>query len=485
MKVILVRPPETNRIWCGIPRFFNDDIFLFPPLGIMQLKAYIEKYTAHQVTVYDCLMRESVYSQIAEYIKHASAQVVGISTFTHSLIDVVETAQAIKKINPSVHIVLGGPHTYTFHEESIDLMRLGCIDYIILGDGEEKFKFLLNAIENNTSCESIEGIIYRNDRGEIVKNGSPTVIEDIDDIPFPSRDIHGIENYFTPASHGKKMTTMITSRGCPFNCKFCDTQSKYRARSVKNVVDEMEICCNKGFEEIFFIDDTFNISVDRVVELSEEIIRRGLKVKWGGKVRCDNVSPDMLRLAKKAGCVRLHYGVETGVNTGLDSIDKKVTLEKVEYAFKETKKAGIRTVAYFIIGCPHEKNITDVMDTINFSQKLPSDFAVFSLLSPYPDTTFYKKGVDQGILNPDGWKKLIRDPRADIDYELPTAWTENFTKDELLHLLRTAHRKFYYRPIKVLMTLCDSHSITELMRLIKGGLSLLKLEFGIKRKIDV
>jgi anaerobic magnesium-protoporphyrin IX monomethyl ester cyclase len=476
MKIVLIRPPEINRVWAGIPHFFNNGIFLFPPLGIMQLKVYIEKYTPHEVIIYDSLIHKADYKKIASFIRKVSPQVVGISTFTHSLLDVVETAKAIKEANPLIHIVLGGPHTYTFPEESKHLLGMGCIDSVVLGDGEEVFRDLLKALDTESSLEGIAGIIYKDKSGNITKIGAPAFIDNLDSLPFPSRDICGVKYYYTPASHGHLMATMITSRGCPYNCKFCDTGKKYRSRSIENVVEEMVLCSKSGFKEIFFIDDTFNINIERVVQLSEEILRRGVKIKWGCKARCDNVDREMLEVAREAGCVRIHYGVETGVTEGLDSIEKRITLAAARDALVETKKAGIRTVAYFIIGCPHEKHKADILETINFARSLPADYAVFSLLSPYPDTVFYKEGVAKGIFDPELWKGFIERPISGT--ELPTCWDEHFSKEELLFFLKLAHRKFYYRRKIILNSLFHVHSFIELKRLLTGGLSLLKLDLS-------
>lgn len=476
MKIVLIRPPEINRIWVGIPRFFNDGIFLFPPLGIMQVKAYIEKHTSHQVVIYDSLIHKADYKRVGEFIKKVSPHVAGISAFTHSLADVVETAREIKKINPLIHITIGGPHTYAFYNESADLLKLGCLDSVVLGDGEEAFRQILQALENNSGLDGIEGVIYKNKDGKIVRRGEPAFIKDLDDLPFPSRDIHGFKHYYTPASSGKVMTTMITSRGCPYNCKFCNVQKKYRTRSIKNIVDEMESCGKLGVKEIFFIDDTFNVTAERVVQFAEEILRRRLKIKWGFKARCDNVNKEMLEIAKKAGCFRIHYGVETGINTGLNSINKNLTLEKIKYAFSETKKADIRTTGYFIIGCPHEKNREDILGTINFARALQADFAVFSLLSPYPDAAFYQEGVEKGVFDPRQWTSFIKNPAT--HQELPTCWEEHFSKEDLVYFLKIAHRRFYYRPKIIFNVLLRIRTYAELKRIFNGLFSLLKLELS-------
>jgi len=473
MRILLIRPPEINRVWVGIPKFFNTGIFLFPPLGLMQLKAYIEKNSHHKVIIYDSLVWRADYRTVANFVRKVKPDVVGISTFTHSLKDVIETAKAIKEVDKNIHITIGGPHTYSYPEESKYLILSGYIDEVVLGDGEEAFLKLIDSIEKKEVPQHVPGIIFKKN-GELKRTGGVNFIQDLDKLPFPERKISHFQVYYTPASYGYLMTTAITSRGCPYQCIFCNTQKKYRARSVENVVDEIEECKNLGFKEIFFIDDTFNITKERVVQISEEILQRGIKIKWGFKARCDNVDKEMLKIAQKAGCIRIHYGVETGEAKGLTTLRKGVTLERVKKTIQDTKKAGIRTIVYFMIGCPHERNISDIVETINFARSLKADYAVFSLFSPYPDTVSYKMGVEKGVLDFTAWEMFIK--TFNTDSQLPTCWEEYFSKHQLLKFLKIAHRKFYYNPKRILGNLQNIHTFREFKRILQGGFALIRLE---------
>ncbi|MFH1790979.1 MAG: radical SAM protein [Candidatus Omnitrophota bacterium] len=479
MKVVLIKPPEKNKLWVGIPRFLNEDIFLFPPLGLMYLKAYAERNTHHKVILHDSLVYKTGYAGVAEFVRDVAPRVVGISTFTHSLVDVLETARAVKAVMPDVHVSLGGSHTFSFSEESAGLINSGVVDSVMLGDGERSFCALINAIDLGLEPRGIEGIVYKSKNGGI--SGSREVVyeNDLDAMPFPYRKEYGYRQYYSPATSGKLMTMMISSRGCPYGCKFCASQKKYRTRSAENIVDEIEWLVKEGFLEVFFLDETFNTSPERVILVSEEILRRGIKIIWGFRARCDNVTLEMLRVAKRAGCAKIHYGVETGTNEALEAINKKTTIREIQETFWNTKKSGIMTIAYFLLGCPNEKTGAVIRETVRFSTTLPADYAVFALFSPYPDTPYYKKGVEKGVIDRRPWDDFMRNPTW--DHRIETLWTEHFSKEDLVSSLRGAHRQFYYRPGYVIRTLFKMRSLREFWRLLAGALSLIKLE--IFRKI--
>ena len=474
MKVALINPPKIHQVWAGVPDIFNGkDIYLFPPLGIMYLSAAIKKYSKHDVVLFDAQPFDMTAEQVADAAAGENPDVVGVTAQTHNLVDVFSVLKRIRQKLPKAHIIVGGPHTWNFPDEAIAIPE---VDSIIRGDGEHSLPEWLDAIENNSGKDQVLGVYYKDENGEIHQNEKRHVTKDLDELPFPDRDSLPRERYYTPGMKASNTTTLITSRGCPYRCNFCNTYQRYSVRSAKSIVDEMEHCRDKyGIEEIHFIDDLFNRTSDRVIEIANEILKRNVNMRWGFKATIRQTTPEMLKLAKKAGCTKIHYGVETGTNEGLKSLNKKLTVEEVKETFDLTKKIGLCAIAYMMIGIPYEKDRKDIMKTIRFIQNLDPDYVVYALLSPYPDTKLFEKGAEMGLYDKDCWNRFMKNPEA--EYELPTVWEEHMKKDELVKLFKVAHRSFYFNPSKIMRTLVKITTMEELKRIVRGGLSLFKMEF--------
>lgn len=478
MKILLINPVIKDKIWAGIPQNCSKDIFLFPPLGLMYIEAYLDKFSHHETKIIDALADNLSYDNLKIRVEEFMPDIVGVTVLTHNIKSVAKTINAIKSINHKFHLSIGGPHVTAYPNESIMLEN---VDSALSGYCEKSFMDLADAIEQHKNLKDIDGIILKTGN-EIYINETKQNIS-LDLLPFPDRIKNNFKKYYTPATQTDKVTTLISGRGCPQRCTFCNTYQKYESRSVTNIVDEIQYCYGIGVEEIYFIDDTFNVTLDRVVSIANEILKRNLKIKWGFKARCDNITAEMLQTIKKAGCVKIHYGVETGSDYGLKQLNKKITLEQIKQTFKLTKKYGIRTIAFFMLGCPHDKTKTDILNTIKFALEIKTDYAVFAIFSPYPDTISYKNAIEKGIIKKDLWKDFILNPHLNI---LPdTCWEEFFIKDELFKLLKLAHKKFYFRPFYILKTLLNAHSLFEFKKIFIGGISLLKIEFLNKKKKNI
>jgi len=297
---------------------------------------------------------------------------------------------------------------------------------------------LVNSLESESKLSHVKGITYRSG-GKIVSNPGRPLIENIDDIPFPAWHLLKMDSYFRLTARiltGKNGFSMITSRGCPGRCKFCDTHivwtRKYRARSPTNVVDEIEQLhdrYNIGF--MVFVDDTFIVNKKRAIEICNQIIERGIDIKWECAGRVNLVNKEILAKMKEAGCNTIYYGIESGSQEVLDYINKGITLEQAKNAIKITKKAGIGTSAFFMIGFPSETE-EDVKKTIEFNKRLPLDeHDTFSILTPFPGTELYKIMKDEGLLLNEEWD-MYYNRRA--DEVLPPIRTRHLSSEELLRL---------------------------------------------------
>lgn len=490
MKILLINPPRFNEIVADNPSFIEEERGHNPPLGILYIGTYLKKNSNHQITALDAQVENLNYdNSFKKRIKEANPDIVGITTMTFTLIDVIKTINLIKEaekdLSKKITIVVGGPHPTIFPEETANLSH---VDYVIVGEGEIPFLKLANALNKKkpdfnkdfdkdveVGFQKIEGLVYRKN-GKILNNGMGEFIENLDELPFPDRTLLPIKKYNSILGGERIVTTMFTSRGCPFQCAFCDRPhlgKKFRARSAQNVVNEMEECLQLGIEEVLVYDDTFTVSKERVLDICKEIIKRRLKFIWDIRARVDTINEEVLKSLKRAGCQRIHFGVEAGTEKILKVLNKGITLPQVETAFALCKKIGIETLGYFMIGSPTETK-EDIYKTIKFAKKIKPDYLHITILTPYPATKIYAQALSQGIIKTDYWREFARQPEKGVTTQY---WEEDFSRKELFDLLQKFYRDFYGRPGYLFKSLFKIKGVKDLKKKIKVGLKIL----GIKK----
>jgi len=333
-------------------------------------------------------------------------------------------------------VVVGGPHPSALKEEI--LIACPSMDIVVYGEGEITMLELAKAIEQKGDLGQVKGICYR-EKDSIKKTEMRPFIKNLDILPFPAIDlITPLERYLGtyPISAMPSMH-IIASRGCPFKCTFCSNPvwgKTARFRSSESVIREVKMLRNDyGVKEVFFVDDTFNLNRTWFQEVCNGLIEKGLNkdVIFKAPFRVDKnlIDKKRLNLAKEAGFWMIFYGVEGGNQKILDDIKKGVTLVEIERAFKLTKKAGIKTLASFMVGNIGETKST-VQDTINFAKKINPDFYGFAIATPYPQSEFYQIAKERGYIQGDF-----------LDYNLPKCIieTEDLTRDEIERLSQFAH----------------------------------------------
>lgn len=470
MKVLLLNLPTENTIASVMPKELEEGLDFLPPLGLMYIAAYLEKKTSHRVEILDCPVEEIGHERLKTEIEKRNPDVIGITAMTFTLIDVMKVAKNAKQINPAIKIILGGPHVIIYPEETIKIPE---IDFLVLGEGEKVIKPLLENIDKPEELKKIKGLVFRQNR-KIINTGRPDLIENLDLLPFPSRHLTPYKKYFSVLSPRRPVTTMFTSRGCPYQCLFCDRPQlgkNFRARSAQNVVEEMEECQKMGIKEIFIYDDTFGVDRQRVLDICAEIKRRGLTIAWDIRTRVNTVDEEVLRSLKQAGCQRIHYGVEAGTQKILNVLRKGITLEQVEKALALTKKIGIQTAGYFMIGSPTETK-NDILETIKLMKKLNPDYVHVSITTPFPATDLYSMALKEQVIKDNVWQKFAANP---IPGFVPPIWEKELRRKELFALLRQSYRSFYWRPKFIFKTLKNIRSFNELVKKARAGLRLLKI----------
>lgn len=461
-------PPLDNKV-----KYFHGwqldstDYGNFPPLGLLYIATVLKKNIPDfTIKILDCPSQSISYSKLESFLNDFNPDIIGITVFTLCLVDVLNVARLAKSLNKNVHVCAGGPHLSVYPAQTLAYPQ---IDSIIIGEGEYIFLELIKQAIEGKVLGGFPGFYTKSDLGR--KDFSIAVVNDIDDLPF--FDINFLERkfYYSTVGRYRNIITLLSSRGCPYDCTFCDSPYKiYRGRSVENVIEEIELRLRQDFKEIFFYDDTFNITPDRVIDLSLRIIRKNLKFSWSFRGRVNTITFEMLKIAKEAGCQRIHFGIETASNEGLKELKKGINLEQIKNALLWCGKLKIKTIADFIIGLPFEKSRKDVLNNIESLIKFSPDFAQFNILQPIPGSKIYESGIKKGIIDLNKWEDYVKLPRTSFK---PPLWTEYLSSNELKDLYSYAYKRFYLRPTVILRQLFSLTTISEFNRILKGGIKIL------------
>jgi len=465
MRVLLIRPPARHTVESEVPEAVEAENLSYPPLALMAIVSFLREHSHHEVELLDAQLDHLEYDEVERQIRAFKPDVVGITCFTVQLVDVHNTISAAKRAGTE-RIVLGGPHISDFPHESVGLKD---VDAVVKGEGQQPMLDLLTAWEAGEEARGLPGIIAHPD--DPIPENDVYFSNDLDEYPIIDRELVDYTRYYDVMGEGGMFTTVITSRGCPYRCTFCNTpRHRYRVMSPERVCDELQACLDLGIREIYFVDDTFNITNKRVHALCDEILRRGIEISWTVRFRVKGVDYPLLEKMKAAGCQRIQFGVEQGTEEGLLRLKKDVTSIEIENAFRLCREVGIHTVAYFMIGTPVERTRQDVADTIQYSIKLDPDFVMFNLMTPFPGTTLFDEGLRDGVLDLEPWTNFMRAPDESFKAQV---WDEHFSREELREMLEDAYRQFYWRPKFVLRNLTQIRNPTDFKRKATAGLRLL------------
>lgn len=455
--ITLVTPPAISTDLYGDLKFENVDS-VTPPLNLLSLAAYIREH-GFCPTIIDGYAHAYPMELLIEKIVESRPDIVGITCTTPMFLGGLQVAQSLKLVRKDIPIVAGGPHVTALSE---DTLGHDCFDFGVFGEGELTLRHLLDTLNEGGSPENIEGIVYRRN-GVPVKNPPRERIQDLDILPMPAWDLlpslgHPYQTSIVGTKKNKS-TPIITSRGCPGRCTFCDTSTfgrKYRFFSSGYVLNMIEhLMKTYGIDDFLIYDDTFCTSKKRLKEICSGIIKNGWKISWQCCARIEQVNEELLKLMKKAGCWEIEYGIESGDPKILKLMRKGVNLKKARQVIKMTHDIGIEARGNFIFGNIGETT-QSLQKTIDFILSTDLDYVQQSFLTPYPGSEVYNVADQYG--------------EFDRDYRKMSNLTINFvphglTRDILKAYSRKLFLRFYLRPRIILRILKTINSFETIRRL--------------------
>ena len=395
----------------------QDDFFIAMPLGIIYLSAILREAGAD---VECCDERVCTEAEVQAYIDRA--EILGLSALTPHVNRAIRYAQQAKAANPDVITIMGGPHATVDVDTFLDS---GAIDYVIGGEAEDSIVDFVRGIDQGREgLTKVPGIAFDKADGSRHTNPQPPLIKDLDRVPFPAWSDLPFERY--AHMNKERLFYIFTSRGCPFRCVFCQkelTGRGFRTRSVENILDELQEIHDKYTPgNVLFIDELFTCQKKRVYEICEGIIARGLKLNMSCETRVDMIDYDMARTMKRAGFNRMYFGVESGSQRSLDTLVKDYKAEKVVEALKITRRAGIWTKVFLIVGTPGE-TMEDIDETARVMRAGMPDRIRTSLFNPLTATASFEQFKDR--IDP----TLVKTEYVDSDRS--PYIHENFDNDQL------------------------------------------------------
>ncbi len=445
-----------------------------PSLGIATIAAYVEQQ-GYSVRILDAFALGYSFDQIEEEIKKIQPQVILVGSMTASHKAALQIMERAKQQNPELVVICGGPHVTNLPESTI---MKPYVDYLVINEGEATTLELLDMIfkKQKLAPNDIKGIVYKENGIMKLTEKRPFIVK-LDDLPMPAYHLLPMDSYkaYGWLDEGRKFSTMITSRGCPFKCSFCISSKNFmhwwRSRSAEKVFEEILLLYNKyGIRHIYFQDDEFLVDHSRIKKLAEMIIEQKLDLIWECLSRVNHIDEDLLNDMARSGCKSVLYGIETGYEEGFKKINKPITLEMVERAVRLTQKYGIMVKATFIIGFPWESE-KEIKQTICFAKKLDADITFINTLNPYPGSYIYQEIVDNNLFVGvgDNWEHHISHGTT------PVIQTKHLTDKQLQYWAGRAYLSVYMRPKFLYRKVRQMRNMTDLKRNVRSGVALMGL----------
>jgi anaerobic magnesium-protoporphyrin IX monomethyl ester cyclase len=381
----------------------------FPPFGIMYLGAVLER-AGHVVKLMHPGPRED--EETIEELRRFSPDLVGFTLLTVQYARLRQLLPRLRAVLPQARFCAGGVHITALPERTLRELAL---DFVVLGEGEETLLRACERFDSGKWIDTLAGIAFL-DGDTYHASPSEPLRAPLDELPLPARHLLDMERYLRPPGLIKgyptgRSTSVLASRGCPHHCIFCGSHQIFgrrtRRRSVGSVLEELrQLIETYRIESLFFSDDTVGEDARWLGNLCRGMLRNGFKLEWSCQIRGRPLPANLLALMRRAGCVQVEFGVETGSDRLLRILKKGVTRAEMAESFRRARRAGLRTLASFMVGLPGEGE-EDLLATLEHLKQIRPDFSNFFLAVPYPGTELYRLAANQGRLRSsdfgEGW----------------------------------------------------------------------------------
>jgi radical SAM superfamily enzyme YgiQ (UPF0313 family) len=471
MNILLINPPFDPEESVGESSSVRFILNITPPLGLAYLGAVLER-AGHEVRIVDYTARYP-YPSLPNIIKEFPPDLIGLTATTPSFESTCRMAGELRELSPSTPLILGGAHVTCSAESA---MESGLFEAGVIGEGEETIVELAGHLKDGhfTGLDEVKGITYR--EGEQSRQTAPRpYIQDLDSLPFPAYHLLPPLSHYhpTPASYRRlPVGILMTSRGCPFHCTFCDRSifgNTTRFHSTERVLAEVEWMVGElGAKEIRFFDDTFTLKRDRAADICAGLRERGLNLPWTCLTAVKAVTPELLKTMKAAGCWQVLYGLESGDDRMLELLGKGNSVEANRNAVKWAKDAGLEIRGDFIVGTPGE-TMESLEKTLKFTLESGLDYAHFNKFTPFPGTELYRRLVA------DGYSFDFTQGCSILDHGALLFMPKSLDREEYRRWLDRAFKKFYLRPSHILKRLLSIRTWPQFKGQMRGAFAIVGL----------
>ncbi|MFA4851411.1 MAG: radical SAM protein [Bacteroidales bacterium] len=411
-----------------------DDFSRYPYLGLCFLAGSLRKH-GMRVEIIDSAALGLSIKEVISFILMKKPKIIGISIMSMTLPHCFQLIKAIKMNCPEVSIVVGGAHV---NADPGILIHLD-VKYGFIGESEYAFAKYCEKVLGGQWPEAIEGLIV-NDGGEINVSSPPTIVSNLDLLPNPAYELLPLDKYYSPSTHLKTIS-MITSRGCPYNCVYCSRLQKtpYRSMSPNKILNQIEDLINRdGIQWIEFVDEIFTLDRAKVIEMCEGILKKGLRFYWGVGTRVDKLDEELIKLMRGAGCRKIGFGVESGSERVRYLENKRIKNEQYIRTVEICRKYRIKTMASYIFGHPTETE-DEMWQTIKFAGCLQTDVAYFNQMIPIPGSELFENAKRAHSIPSDVWVSFMN---GKVGY--PIFYPEGIKPEKMANIYRQAWFRYYF-----------------------------------------